>query len=363
MTLQYESRPATQRIGFLSKIISYLKSHPLLFLILLTPGIPEYLSASSSLTVLVINPPVFLLLLGANIGLYGSGVILIREAMIRWNRGWPTVFFLGAAYGIVEEGLALRTLFNPASPVVGTLGSYGHWLGVNWVWTVGLLIFHSIYSIGLPIFLFGLVFPDLKRKSLVANEGLLLCGMSLFWDSLLLSLVVNYWPGWPLILFSSLVISLFVLTGKKLPRDFLKSSLDRPKWRPFSFALIGASLFPATLFTGGISAGANAPPILPSLLDILFTILIVTRAFRSMGSRNNQEQKVAFAIGLLSPIAVFGIIASIAQYNLLIVLADLSFILFSRKLWRKWHHWTMPQRSVFSPGLPRFTGPMGSTTN
>src|SRR6266498_5423868 len=163
--------PKQQPKGVIAKFVYYLKSHPLLFLILLTPGIPEYLSASSQLTALVINPFGFLFQLGANIGLYGSGVILIREAMIRWKKGWASVFLLGVAYGIVEEGLALWTLFNPLAQPVGVLGFYGHWLGVNWVWTVGLLIFHSVYSIGLPIFLFGLVFPEMKSKSLVSGTG------------------------------------------------------------------------------------------------------------------------------------------------------------------------------------------------
>src|SRR5947199_9614157 len=96
----------------------------------------------------------------------GPGVILIREAKIRWNKGWASVFLMGAAYGIVEEGLALRTLFNPASSVVGNLGVYGHWLGVNWVWTVGLVIFHSVFSIGLPPSSFDLLFPILSSKTL-----------------------------------------------------------------------------------------------------------------------------------------------------------------------------------------------------
>ena len=167
LTMSQNPKPT----GMLSKLVRFLKSHPLLFLLLLTPGIPEYLSASSQITLLVLNPVLFFLFLGANIGLYGSGVILIREAMIRWKKGWASVFLLGVAYGIVEEGLALWTLFNPLAQPVGNLGFYGHWLGVNWVWTVGLLIFHSVYSIGLPIFLFGLAFPELKSKSLVSGLG------------------------------------------------------------------------------------------------------------------------------------------------------------------------------------------------
>src|SRR5437867_7835355 len=163
-------------------------------MLILSPGNPEYLSGSTNISILVLNPPVFFLLLAANLALYGPGVILIREAKIRWNKGWSSIFLMGAAYGIVEEGLALRTLFNPTSSVVGNLGVYGHWLGVNWVWTVGLLIFHSVFSIGLPIFIFGLAFPDLKSRSLVSTRGIRISILALAIDSFLLSLLVNYWP-------------------------------------------------------------------------------------------------------------------------------------------------------------------------
>ncbi len=361
MSTQISPLPHSGQAGLFSRLLNYLKAHPLLFLVLLTPGIPEYLSASSSLTMLAINPVLFFLFLLANIGLYGSGVVLIREAMIRWRKGWASVFLLGAAYGIVEEGLALRTLFNPASPVVGTLGVYGHWLGVNWVWTVGLLIFHSVYSIGLPIFLFGLVFPSLKRKSLVSSKGLGISVIALTIDSILLSAIVNYDPGAGLILFSGLIITIMVLAARKLPGDFLKTKLAQPKWSPLTFAVVGALLFPSTLFTGAIAAGANIPPIIPSILDILLAAVILIRAFSSLGAGNNQEHKVAFAVGLLVPIAMFGVVASIALINPLIVLADISFIMFSRRLWRKWSHWAL-RRETMGLNLPGLTDGPGSTT-
>jgi len=343
----------------LTKLVRFLKSHPLLFLLLLTPGIPEYLSASSQITLLVLNPILFFLFLGANIGLYGSGVILIREAMIRWKKGWASVFLLGVAYGIVEEGLALWTLFNPLAQPVGNLGFYGHWLGVNWVWTVGLLIFHSVYSIGLPIFLFGLIFPELKSKSLVSMRGVRISVLGLTIDSILLFMLESaiygpYNPGAGLMLFSGIVITILVVAARKLPGDFLKMKLSQPKWGRRKFAIVGALLFPATLLTGGLAAGANIPPIVPMILDIIFAMVILTRAFNSMGSANNQEHKVAFGVGLLFPIVVFGLIASIGQANFLIVVADLLFVLFSRRLWRKWHLWTLLHRSAIQTRLPGF---------
>src|SRR5215510_707858 len=96
-----------------TRVVGYLRRHPLLCLLLLSPGIPEYLTGSSSFAVLTLNPVQFFILLGLNVGLYGPGVILIREAMIRWKKGWASVFLLGFAYAILEEGLDLSTFFNP----------------------------------------------------------------------------------------------------------------------------------------------------------------------------------------------------------------------------------------------------------
>lgn len=94
-------------------IVSFFKSRPILLLLLLSPGISEYLSGSSALNNIILNPPAFAFGVIANLGLYGPGVLLIREAKIRWHKGWATVLFLGAAYGILEEGVAPSTLFQP----------------------------------------------------------------------------------------------------------------------------------------------------------------------------------------------------------------------------------------------------------
>ena len=344
----------SERKGRVEGIINYLKAHPLLCLLILTPGIPEYLSGSSNMAFLVVSPPLFFLLLGANLGLYGPGVILIREAKIRWNKGWASVFLLGAAYGIVEEGLALRTLFNPTSSVVGNLGVYGHWLGVNWVWTVGLLIFHSVFSIGLPIFIFGLAFPNLKSKSLVSMKGVRVSVLALTIDSLLLSIFVNYWPAeiGGLLIFSSIVVALLVVAAKKLPADFLKSARAEPRWRPRSFFLIGAAFFPITLLAGGFAAGANLFPPIVMIFDTVVSLWILRLVYRAMGTQLNQAHKVAFAFGLIAPIVVFGLAAS-ASFPL-VLLNDIIVVLFSNKMWKKWKAWTFLQHSSFMQTLPSF---------
>jgi len=193
----------------------------------------------------------------------------------------------------------------------------------------------------------------------VSEAGITISIVGLTFDSIVLFALESfiygpYNPGAGLMIFSGIVITIFVLAARKLPGDFLKIKLSQPKWSPRKFAVVGALLFPATLLAGGIAAGANIPPEIPMVIDVIFVMVILTRAFNSMGASNNQEQKVAFGIGLLFPILVFGLIASLALGNLLIVVADLFVVLFLRRLWRKWHLWTLLHRSALQTGLPGF---------
>lgn len=69
------SRPATQPSTGprATGVLGFLRRHPLLMLVLLSPGIPEYLSGSPAWSALVLNPGFFLFQIAANLGLYGPG--------------------------------------------------------------------------------------------------------------------------------------------------------------------------------------------------------------------------------------------------------------------------------------------------
>ncbi|HYA11047.1 MAG TPA: hypothetical protein VEH10_05200, partial [Thermoplasmata archaeon] len=158
------SAPAT---GTSAHLLAALRSRPILCLALLTPGIPEYLSSSSPLLNLVVNPGWFFLGLAINVGQYTAGALLIREALIRWRKGPATGLLLALAYGITEEGLGDNTLFNSTHGADGVLGHFGRFAGVNWVWACGVLAFHVVFSIGLPIVLLGLALPSTRGRSLL----------------------------------------------------------------------------------------------------------------------------------------------------------------------------------------------------
>ena len=78
---------------------------PALVLVFLAPFVGEVLLGNTPLRLI----GAYLLVLP----MYGFGALFIRELSRRTGRGWPTILILGVAYGVVEEGLADMSLFNP----------------------------------------------------------------------------------------------------------------------------------------------------------------------------------------------------------------------------------------------------------
>lgn len=128
---------------------------PAWVLLIVAPVVGELLSGSSP-------PAEFFTPFGliALPALYGGGAIICRELTHRWGRGWPTLLALGAAYGVLEEGLVCASFFNAHWPDVGVLGQYGRWLGVNWIWSVNLTIYHATISIGASVLIVYHLFPS-----------------------------------------------------------------------------------------------------------------------------------------------------------------------------------------------------------
>jgi hypothetical protein len=164
----------------------------------ITAARPKRMALGAGMALYILSPVVAELCSGATPALnyvffgwvlmlmYGGGAILIREFALRWNRSWPTIIVLGAAYGLLEEGIAVRTFFDRTAPVVGPLGDYGWAGGVNWVFAAHLMIYHAVISIAIPIFLVMQAYPARRNESWVGDRWLKKAaagyiGIHLFW--------------------------------------------------------------------------------------------------------------------------------------------------------------------------------------
>jgi hypothetical protein len=206
---------------------------PGLLLFVLAPVLAELLSGHQSpaeffnpLNLIVLSLP------------YGCGAVICRELAVRWHKGRLTLLLLGIAYGMYEEGIVVRSIFNPAWGELGNLAEYSHGAGVTWTYAELLIHFHVIVSITASIYLVEMAYPDRRQQSWINNTQLIGCFIYLLLWIPAGFLMTSYIP--PAKLYSSAwaAIGVLVLAAHKVPAHIL-----RPRTitvvRPFWFWLLG----------------------------------------------------------------------------------------------------------------------------
>ena len=284
---------------------------PLLALVLLSPVIAEMLSGSSP-PLEWLNPITPLLL----IWLYGSGVLVVRETSVRWEAGWPAILLLGAAYGIIEEGLAVKSFFDPAWMDLGTLSWYGRWLDVNWVWAVWLTIYHAVVSIAIPIFLVDWIWPQTRGKAFTSKRGYvvaigLLASSAIFIDVVLTPYRPSAWH-----LLGALAAVAFLVWAAHAVAARVWNLLPGGRVRSpriyaiAGFAFIGGSFL---LYGGGPSLGVF--PIVTVLegVAVLFGVMLLVR--RTSGDERWAKQRFAFVAGIMGFLIALAVFLEIAGWR------------------------------------------------
>ncbi len=246
-----------------------MKISPALVLFFLAPAIGELLSGSAPPSEFF-NPIGFLLLAS----LYGSGALLVREMKVRWNKGYVSMFVLGAAYGIVEEGLMVKSFFDPEWMDLGFLGTYGRWYGVNWVWAEWLIIYHAIFSIAIPVTLVELAYPERRNQRWIGNKKLMglvvLLGAVTLFGYLFLT---DYRPPLPQYCLFAATVAFLTLLALKIPGG-TGGNGSLKVLAPRKLVVIGF-LIASTLF---LYFGAG-PHFVPQPPILLFLAVGVTFAF------------------------------------------------------------------------------------
>jgi len=105
------------------------------------------------------------------LGLYGGGALLVRETARRRGLSAWWVVALGIAYGIFEEGTVTQSLFDQHYRGLDFLGFYGHWAGVNWIWSLFIVPYHAVFSIAIPIALVELLHPSKRDAPWLNGAG------------------------------------------------------------------------------------------------------------------------------------------------------------------------------------------------
>jgi len=196
-------------------------------------------------------------------------------------------------------------LFDPDSAAFGVLGSYGRWLGVNWVWAIGLvMLVHPLFSVSLPILQHRLALPETRGRSLVGSRGLGLAVVGLGIDALRTPLFVgtiqHFFAGPILWTGSCLVIAALVVAAYLVPRDLLRPKADTPRVRPLSFFILGAVFIWGVTLGADFLANLNVPPIVVAFFFIAIGGLALIWVLRNVGQNSNQRHLDALAAGLVA---------------------------------------------------------------
>ena len=146
------------------------RAAPALVLVLLAPFVGEVLLGSIPTHLLYAYP--------ALVPMYGGGALLVRELTRRSGRGGLTLLVLGAAYGVVEEGLGDMSLFNPNFLGLHLL-EHGNLFGIGWVWWLDVLTLHVVWSIGVSVVLAEALFARRGAAPWLGRVGLVVAGVVL----------------------------------------------------------------------------------------------------------------------------------------------------------------------------------------
>lgn len=322
----------------------------ILLLMVMTPGIPEYMTGSSKLSSLLYDPSSFFLGLGFNIALYSAGALLIREFAIKYNKGWASILILGLAYGIMEEGISVHTFFISSGNPVGVLAVYGRYLGVDWIWALGISFFHSIFSIGLPLLLLSIAYPRYSREPLLGRRGSFSVLAIYVLDVIVLNIVVNgirtdSIPSAGLYIFFMLLSIILVVAARLVPGKWLSGKGDPEKGtrKLFFLGLITFPLYFLNSFFPNLPViGGRIPPIIDAPLYILANILVMWAILRNMPPTDNRRHKFSLAIGLIIPLFVWAEAVQILGIARIITVVSIIAVILLLKL-RKWVRTGLPE--------------------
>jgi hypothetical protein len=203
---------------------------------------------------------------------YGAGALLIRELARRSGRGQPTILLLGVAYGLIEEGLTLQSLTSRTiyPDMTGLAPQVG---GVNLAYTLMVLVYHAVFSIGIPVALAEITHPRARHTPWLRTPGLAvtaviaLLGFGLF-RLVPLTADPHYLQPWPDdLVIGALVVVLGVVALRVLPpvrsRDAQPAAVPPLTARDAQTAATQAPLtaqpaaIPAPLTVGLLAFGAT----------------------------------------------------------------------------------------------------------
>src|SRR5713226_7794305 len=239
---------------------------------------------------------------------------------------------------------------------LGTLGWYGRWFDVNWVWAVWLTIYHAVVSIAIPIFLVEWIWPRTRGQPLTSRRGYiasiaLLAGATIFINALLTPYRPSVWH-----LLGALAAVVFLVWAAKHHAARLWTLIPARKLpkspRVYALAGFGFLMGSFLLYGGGPFFGGF--PIVTTVegMAVLLAVMLLVRR-TSANAIRWARQRFAFVAGCLGFLIALDVFLELAGVRGAAVVAALFVYLLVRLYRRIPRHAPEPIASeVPIPGPP-----------
>jgi hypothetical protein len=187
-------------------------------LLIFVPVVAELLSGSTPFFTFF-NPFVFLVY----VGFYGLGALLIREIVSHKTLNYASVLLLGAAFGVLEEGIILKSWFDPTWMGAVITSKVLRVYGISVLQPFANVCYHAVVSITAPIMLIESV---TSKNPWLSRRDILVVSVLFAVSALLLSRFNNYTiiPGYYVlgivlfVVFCVIGLNGIKVSGKKIRR-------------------------------------------------------------------------------------------------------------------------------------------------
>jgi len=281
---------------------------PAFSLILIAVLVAEVLPGSAPMTQPALLPFIVLI--------YGPGALLIRDVARARSLGWTSILLFGAAYGILEEGIALQSLFNPALYHAARWGRVG---GINIVYAEAVIPIHAIWSAAVPILLTDLLFPEQRQSPFFGRLGRILTGVWYLLGLTLLALLTRlsiapgFWARPALLLTSGALALTFILVALGLSPITKPTSRRPPGLLPTFLTTVAMALVWHFLLAGlwRFRPQFATRPLM--LAPMLLAAALLLAAYRCLSARVaayrwTDQHWFSLAAGLVTAHMLFGIL-------------------------------------------------------
>lgn len=288
---------------------------PVILIFAVAPFVGEILSSSTPIYAVWMFPVESLL--------YGSSALLIREVVRRRGLGLAGLAALGAAFGLFQEALLLRTVFTRQHLADVMVVEYGRVFGANLLQAVYLMVFHAAVSTWCAIAIVELLLPSWRDRPWAGRRGLLAAGLVLG-GLLAVSLIARdhfyALPAWPAYLAAICLTVLLIGGGLQMRGQDRRTG--HPPARPRLLApLIAAAYLTHMALVWTLPHVPASVPWPAAIVAVLIPLALALALAPRVGPARGDARVLAAVTGLIVPLVLSDIVIGLSRPGTLLTAA------------------------------------------